>query len=149
MATVLNLDRITPTDNVLINGVSYWLRPADALTLRQYKIVDRNMPRLFEILAQDDLTEDEDVEAISLMQQLCEVVLEAPADVRAGLTDVQRLQVFMAFTPLRSKLNLPTNGATATTAPMAGPSIGASGSRDSSSTTAARRKAGSTRSRRA
>jgi hypothetical protein len=147
MATVLKLDALTPTDNVLINGVSYWLRKPDALTLREHKIVERSTPRLFELLAQDDLTEDEDVEATSLMQQLCEIVLEAPADVRAGLSDVQRLSVFVAFTPLRLKLIPPTTGAAATTPTAAVPSSGASGSRGSKRSTAARRRAGTAASR--
>jgi hypothetical protein len=139
-APLLDLVTIAPQYTIIIDGVSYFIRHTDALTLRQSLIADRAIPRIAELL-KTDLTEEEDRELSGLLQQVCQVVLDAPLDVQARLTDVQKLQVFVAFTPLRSKLTPSVIGANAATA--ASPD-GSNGSRGSKRTTAARRRAGTT-----
>jgi hypothetical protein len=142
-APLLVLKTLVPEHAVLINGSSYWIRPSAALSLRESVIVERVLPRIATLMTKEELTEEDDLEASTLLKQVCAIVLEAPADVQATLSDLQRFQVFVAFTPLRSKLIPPMTGATAATATQES-ATGASGSRGSARTTAARRKAGTT-----
>jgi hypothetical protein len=141
-APLLDISTIVPQYSILIDGKSYFIRNTDGLSLRQSLIVERAMPRIATLM-QADLTEADDRELSGLLQQVCSSVLEAPDDVRDKLTDVQRLQVFIAFTPLRSKLLPPATGA-----PVADTSLtGAIGSPDSKPAMAGRSRRGSTRSR--
>lgn len=143
-APLLNITTLLPQDSVLIDGVSYFIRNRESLTIRGSMIVERAFPRLIALMASDELTDEQDAEATALLQQTVSVVLDAPADVIAKLTDTQRLNVFMAFTPLRSKLWPSTNGAKDGAAATTKPRTSASGSRASKRATAAHRKTGST-----
>jgi hypothetical protein len=142
-APILTLTSIVPEHTISFDGTSYFIRPDAALTLRASLITSRAYARVSALLQKgDELSEADDQELSLLLQQTCACVLEAPPEVLAKLTDVQRFQVFMAFTPLRSKLIAPANGA------AAAPSLtGANGSPDSSGSTAARTGAGSRTSR--
>jgi hypothetical protein len=145
-APLLDLKTITPQNSILIDGISYFLRHADMLTLMQAQILNRAYPRAAALMTKERITEEEDLELSGLLQQACSIVLDAPADVQAALTDQQRSKIFLAFTPLRSRLLVPpTNGANEAAAQSHKTS--ASGSRASKRTTADRRTGGSTRSR--
>lgn len=143
-APVLDLSTVADPRHVRIDGVLHTLRDPDALSLGQTTWMERNGPRLGELLQRaDELTDEEDEEASTLLELAIRNVLDAPEEVKAKLTVVQRVHVLNAFTTLRSDKRRPAGAS----APAARRRIGASTSRGSNGSTAATSRGGSGRSR--
>lgn len=101
---LLNLDTLTERATVAIDGTPYALLPPDALSAVDYHRFRRLTPRLETLWNQETpLMPDEEKELEQILAALCSIVLEAPPDVHARLTDMQRLAVYQAF------LKLPQN----------------------------------------
>lgn len=141
MATAPVLDLATLLDpiRVRIDGTLYALHRPDALSLSQVARVDALRPD-FEALrsssASFTLTLDQLKTLESVLAEMCLVVLDAPADVQARLSDPQRIAIIQAFT------QLPPPRQTAGAVPLAPKSTGARSSRGSRASTAARRRTG-------
>ena len=103
---LLTLDSLTEYPTVVIDDVQYALTPPDCLPILGYHRIHRLGPRLFELFGKIDvdLTEAEGQELEQILDQLCRVVLQAPADIHARLTDVHRMAIYEAF------LGLPLTG---------------------------------------
>jgi hypothetical protein len=133
---LLNITTVTaPPAVIAIDGARYPLLSAEALPLASIQRLQRDAPRLGHLLQIDEKTPDEATETGQLLRAVCALVLDAPADVHARLTDVHRVAIVHSFTQLQS---------TSATAPMRtrARSIGAKSSRGSNGSMAARRKRG-------
>lgn len=86
---------------IQIDGRRYQTRHPDALSLRAIKQLERLAPRLGGLLQQDDLSEAEELELSTGLAEVCRLVLDAPDEVIARLTDQQRVRVMEAFMALR------------------------------------------------
>lgn len=89
---------------VRIDGQLYQIRSANALSLSALKRLERVAPRMATLLQRDDLTDDEAQDVAAGLVQLCDLILDAPAEVRARLKDAQRVSILQAFTQLRSPM---------------------------------------------
>jgi len=149
-APLLDLDTLTEHPSVKIDGVLYGLTPMDALSvlhLHRFQTLAPALGRLFQKRA--TITKAEAKETETILTELCEILLDAPPEVRAKLNPVQRLSVYAAFLELPRPSFLrrvePTAGTRRkTTRPS---QTGGPSSRASRASTAARRSTGSRRSR--
>lgn len=148
MATpIFTLDTITPRDAVAIDGVNYELRRSTELSVLEHARLRRLSPR-YDVLIdrEENLSDEEAVELSSVLSDICAVVLKAPSEVLAKLTDVQRLLIVSTFIalshgmrPLRETAN--TTGALGRQG-MTSPSTGGTASHGSRGSTAVRRRRG-------
>lgn len=143
MATVLDFSTApTETAHVAIDGVLYPILHPDQLSIAQIKRMEREAPELGRLMQLDELTPEQEAEIDRLLQSACATVLEAPEDVRARLSDAQRIAVIEAFTQLRTAKPQATGAMRA-----ASRSTGANTSPDSNGSTAATRRGGTRASR--
>lgn len=136
---LLDLTTVLDVHHMRIDGQTFFFRTTDRMSIGQLKTLEAAAPRLGELLKRaETLTADEDAEASHLLAATCAIALDAPSEVHARLTDVQRLSVMEAFTQLRSTpshlAGARANGRNRT---------GVNTSRGSSASTAATRKPGS------
>lgn len=131
MADPITLDFITLHEGppVKIDGQLYHLRHPDALSIAHLKQMERIGPRAGELLQAADLDDAQIGELDALLQRTGAIVLDAPADVQARLSDLQRIQILHAF----SRLRFPTRAEIGVTPPRprktgARPSPGSRGS---------------------
>jgi len=97
---ILNLDSLVDRPVVLIDGKEYELVTHDTLTPLDAHRVTSMHKRIGVILGkseQSDLTADEEKELETLPARICRVVLEAPDDIQAALTDKQRTMIIDVF----------------------------------------------------
>lgn len=99
---VLEFDTLNDGLPIRIDGQLYHLRSANALSLGALKRLERLAPRMGALLQQADLSEAEERDVSAGLVQLCDLVVDAPAEVRARLTDAQRVRILEAFTQLPS-----------------------------------------------
>lgn len=99
---LLNLTTITEYPTVQIDGEKHALLPPDALSVTDYHRFNQMSPRLAKLWSQSTLNDAESEELKGLFKSIAALVLQAPADVLERLTDIQRLQVYQAFTKLPS-----------------------------------------------
>ena len=123
---------------ITIDGKPYQIRHPDSLSLGTLKRLELLAPRVGLLLQRDDLTPSDEQELSELLSTLCALMLDAPAEVEARLSDTQRVAILEAFTQLRS-LALATGGAMRPARTVRG---GKRSSRGSSGSTAARRMSG-------
>lgn len=124
----LTTERDRPT--VRIDAVDYLLRTFNDLTLNAYKTLERLTARIPLLLLLDTYTADQEQELSGLLDQVCRLVLVAPAAVHDQLGDVHRLRVFHVFTQRLTPSLLRATSAMREAIPSTGPtpSHGSSGS---------------------
>ena len=123
---------------ITIDGQPYQIRHPDSLTLGALKDLELLAPRLGVLLQRPNLTPQEEKQLSTGLAKVCQLALDAPAEVQARLTDAQRLKVVEAFTQLRPATR-PLTGATTAMRPAPG---GRKSSRGSSASTGDRRPSG-------
>jgi len=141
---LLNLDTFTEHPSVKIDGVLYGLSPLDALSVFAFQRVRKVAPQIGRLLKKE-ITEDESSELETLLVEMCQILLDAPPEVRAKLTVLQQLSVYTAFLMLPRPTLLRAVGGqlgTEETSPSGAPSR-----RGSHGSTGARRSNGSRPSR--
>jgi hypothetical protein len=134
---VLKLETITSGTPITIDGRPFEIRHPLALSLGALKRLTQlglDIDAIENKARQGPITPEEESRWSALLRELGALVLDAPADVRESLTDVQVATVVHVFTGLRSQ--------TRTTAASARPSTGPKSSRGSRGSTAARRTNG-------
>lgn len=136
---VLNLDTLLPSATVRIDGIKHELRSADQLSLLELRRFEQLRRQMNLLLAKDELSAEDEAHVSRLADQQCRIVLGAPADVHARLTDVQRMHVISAFLELPGRTRQGT-AANPTAAARPARSTGAKPSRSSSASTTARRR---------
>lgn len=97
------LDLTTETDErpiVRIDQIGYELRTSRDLTLQDFKFLERVSIRVGELLTKANLSKQESQELAGRLKEIVALALEAPADVLAKLTDIQRVSIFKVFTEL-------------------------------------------------
>jgi len=96
----LTFDTLHEGAPVSIDGVRYEIRPLYALSLGGIKQIQRRATRITELMRLDPLPEAEEQELTRLLVETCAVILDAPAEVQAKLTDGQRVRICDAFIKL-------------------------------------------------
>lgn len=132
-APILDLETLVEPRHVRIDRQNYVLRGVDELPIAVIKRLQIDGPRLGTLMEADQLADGEEAEMARLLGALVDVVLDAPAEVRARLSDVHRMQIAQAFTQLRSSQRLATGAA-----PEAKSQTGSRSPRGSSGSMAAR-----------
>jgi len=137
---ILDITSETSRPLVKIDGVPYPLRTSRDLTLQDFKMLERVSIRVGELLTLPDLDREQDLELAARLKEVVDVALEAPAGVKANLSDIHRVLIFKVFTEL-----LTPGVLLATRAIQAMPNRypGTRPSSDSSGSTASRPKHGS------
>lgn len=125
-APILDLDSLVDRPTVVIGGKEYWLITLDIMPPLDTHRLQRGMQRVAALLAQADLSADDEKELETLPDRLCRMVLDAPDDVHLGLSNRTRMLIAeTAVSTFRTGLRLAA--LTGQEAPSA-PSIGESGS---------------------
>jgi hypothetical protein len=97
------LDLTTDTDRpvVAIDGIAYPLRMARDLSLADFKNLERLSIRTADLMTRArSLTKDENRELALRLKEVAKIALDAPPNVLAKLSDVQRVSLFKVFTEL-------------------------------------------------
>jgi hypothetical protein len=94
---ILDLSTTHKRLTVKVDGVAYDLRGKRDLVLRDYKAVDRVMPRISELESKDALSDEESEEYSELSRQLCRIAMDAPDAVIDRLDESQKSAVARAF----------------------------------------------------
>lgn len=132
---VLRLETITSGPLITIDGREFEIRHPFALSLgalQRLKLLGLEVDAIERKASQGALSEEEEAAWSQRTRALAALVLDAPAEILAALTDVQCTQVVHAFTGLRSQ--------TRAAAAAMGRSTGATSSRASRGSTRARRR---------
>lgn len=148
---LFTLDDRPERDYIVVDGQHYEVLLPEELTLVQHQRLMRVCPRYDALMALDRaLTDDEATELTGLVARIVEIVLQAPADIRARLRESEQLAIVLAFTGLSRRLLQPSTRAETTVQQMralaepaarpAAPSIGAKKSRASRGSTRAPRR---------
>lgn len=101
---LFSLDTLSPNDYILVDEQPYDLLPPDRLTVMQQHELLKLCPRYDELMALTHLTVDDGLELKDLLTQIVAIILAAPAEIRAKLGDVQRMQIVTAFIELSRPL---------------------------------------------
>lgn len=145
---LLTLETLTAPPAIDIDGIRYPLRMPDALSIVGYRKLAHSLQRLETLWALDAPTPKEDAELTRLFRRVAAVVIEAPDEVLAGLTDLQCVLVYQTFLTLPHSTLLRVGAMFQGGMPASlRPSTGASSVPASAGSTGARRTPGSTRSR--
>lgn len=105
MASIaLDLDSILCGTSIDIDGRSYRVVHADGLTLAVYKRLERLLPTLMRSIGKSELTTLDAADTSRDLTEAVDLILRAPARVRAALTDPQRQMVVEVFSRLRRVL---------------------------------------------
>ena len=132
-AAILELEALTEREVVILKFGSgdasraerYELVNAEELSLIQENRLGRHVQRISE-LSTGTLTEEGAVEMARILDETLRMVLLAPDEVHAKLTDMQRARIFQAFSQLKGRR---TPASPEGEVAAAGPSTGESGSR--------------------
>lgn len=100
-ASTLNFRTIKGGSPITIDGRSHSIRHPEALPLADYKTLETTLPRLGHLMVKAKLATAAAAEASLLLADVIDVILDAPEDVRAKLTDVQRVLILDVFMKLR------------------------------------------------
>jgi hypothetical protein len=145
-APLLDLATLVDPVHVRIDGALYELHRPDRLSIAQLAEVERLRPQIAQLEqfrggTVGTLSDEDLATAAVAIARVCEIVLAAPADVQARLSDVQRVAILQAFTELSSRPARRAAGATRRTA-GARSTTGATSPRGSRASTAALRRTG-------
>jgi len=134
-APLLNLDTFIERASVVIDGTAYALKNRGELSLLADRRFGKLSDRFNALWVLEDPTPTDEQELARVLTTMCEMVLEAPAEVQAKLFEEQRLAVVTAFIELRRRPASPV-GAMATPASPTGASssLNSSGSTQAAAT---------------
>lgn len=97
-----------------IDGGSYGLRAADEFSIAEFHKLGRLGRRLDALMALETaLTDAQQQEVSTVLDTICQQVLDAPPEVHAKLRDLHRLRICRTFTALQGE-SLEPVGATTT-----------------------------------
>jgi hypothetical protein len=124
---LLDLDTTLDHPVVRVDGTAYPLRTPDATTVLAYKKTMRLCHQIGALETIEDPTEEQQREHENLLDQVCRRVLEAPDEIHAALSGLQREAIAQAFfrLPARTKRPLPAPVATPAPAEEAHPTVNA------------------------
>lgn len=126
---ILNLDSLIDRPVITLGEKEYWLLTPDILPPLQRHQFARDSARADALADKQDLTEEERQELAAIPNTLCRLVLDAPEDVHAGLSDAQRMLIAAtAYTTFHNGLRMGLPTPAAPTSP-ASPSSGETSSR--------------------
>lgn len=111
---VLDLSTLHEGAPIRIDGRLYHILSADALSLRALKQLETLAPRVGVLLQRADLVDADAEECSDGLARICTLILDAPPEVQARLSDQQRVRVMEAFTQLRSSRAATPAGANTT-----------------------------------
>jgi hypothetical protein len=113
MATpILDLDTLANRPVVIFEEREYWLRTPEILPPLKSYTLKKTIDRLAELETQKDLSDDEQKELQHIPDRLCRLVLDAPDEVHAKLSDdLRTLVVQKAITNFQSGPMFPPQGA--------------------------------------
>ncbi len=94
---LLTLDSLTDRPVIVIKGQEYLLITNALLPPLDAHRVQRMSLRIEALMQQETLTTEEEQELDTIPDKMCRVVLEAPDDVQAGLTNRQRMDIIGTF----------------------------------------------------
>lgn len=99
----LNLDTLFQGAPITIDRMPYEIRHPDALSLDAYKQLEEQLPRFGHLMSMPakKRTKEQSAEATALLNEIVDVILDAPDEVRARLKVTQRILVMNVFTRLR------------------------------------------------
>lgn len=122
-APILAIDTLE-THQVAVDGALYPLRVAGQLSVLEHTRMARLSPRLDALIAKEPvLTDDEAVELSDLLRDVCALILGAPPEVQARLSDPQRLEVAMVFTALSRGMRPTRESQTGQSTPSTGATV--------------------------
>ena len=101
-APVLDLTTDQIRSIVNIDRLPYDIRTPSDLTLAQFQRLERLVPRAGELMVADDLANDEAAELSVIVDAVCRIALDAPADLIDRLGDLNKVQIFKIFAELLS-----------------------------------------------
>jgi len=94
----LVLDLKAPTErHVRIDGRDYLLRNMTTLAIREYHAIEQARPRIGVLMMNGAKSSAESKELTALLDQVCRIVLTAPAALHRKLGDLHRALVLEAF----------------------------------------------------
>jgi hypothetical protein len=101
---LLDLDTLAPPASVRIDGQTYVLLSPDALCALDVRRLQNFIPQLEARWGKpdDQLTDEDKTEVSRIIDAICRIVLQAPQEVHAKLTDVHRTAVYYSFLGLPS-----------------------------------------------
>jgi hypothetical protein len=114
---VLNLDSLIDRPVVIIDGHEYQLLTQAILPPIDVHRLAKFSRRIEVLTQQEDLTAAEEAELTALPDRICRLLLEAPNEVHAKLTDTKRMEIAATFltapwmmppTPRRDDLATPS-----------------------------------------
>ena len=94
---ILELSTDSATCPIKIDAKAYAIRHPNALSLFDFKHVDRQLPRVAHLLQQTAPSPEQRQELSQLLAEVTAIVLEAPDAVHAKLKDTHRLIIVEAF----------------------------------------------------
>jgi hypothetical protein len=112
----LSIETLIPAVSVVIDGTEYAIRSRKQLSIIESTQVASWGERLIALVTralagEDALTPEEEAEAPRLLDRICRVVLRAPEEVHARLTDEDRSALWKLFSQLPSPPPLQATGA--------------------------------------
>lgn len=120
---ILKLDTLVERRTVMIDGASYGLVNSGELSILDFHRIGYQGRNVENLMAQQEDLNDEQVEAVRrLLDSMCKVLLLAPVEIHARLSDNQRLQIVQAFTGLLRAEAAPPAEELAAAAPQTGES---------------------------
>lgn len=91
---LLDLNDLCSDNTVLIKGQTYALIPRMQLAPLTLRKLGRLAKRSEELTQRDEeLTSEEEKELEALPDRICRIILDAPDDVQAGLTERERMRI--------------------------------------------------------
>lgn len=120
---LLDLDELIDRRAVKISGNSYELLNRDELNVLDYSKLAKHWKLIARALSGDATKDDEVTEAARFLDESIRLILRAPADVQATLTDSQRLKIATFFMDLQGDETAaaPPNGEPTNPAPSQTP----------------------------
>lgn len=88
---------------IKIDGRGYALKHPDSLPIGVLRKFGRLSTRVHELSELDDPSDAESAELSDLLAEFTRQAMDAPAEVQARLTDLQRMEILGVFIKLRSK----------------------------------------------
>lgn len=140
---ILDLKTVTQKFHITIDGKPFELRPPGMLPLAQTIRAEELVPEIFAVSmrmkrSRKGFSRDDIDRFAGLLMEFCALVVDAPPEVLATLSDTQRLQIVEVFMKLPLSTTRPTVEA-ARLAKTSGPSTTATSFRGSPGSTRARR----------
>jgi ribosomal protein S13 len=122
---ILSLDTLAEQRSVRIDGVDYPLRSPGQVSLVAYHKIgrhSRDIARMLDETSAADLSDDQVERLSKALSEAVTLMLDAPTEVLARLSDTHRLSILNCFTPTPAPSPAATAGPEATPATSTGES---------------------------